>query len=283
MSDTEDLLRYLSSVSNYNQEVGQLEIRANTERERKQLERNEIGNVTIPIEGQVLTASLASKSLKDTAKKLLKTGDEDVDNALGEVIDGGNPVDVGTALLNRGIDRATNAVRSRLQDTVSQALETQQPSNDIEMQDVHNFDAVRNQPDVPTQEEALEQIRSQQARPITNEDIPEGAGSRVSNGAADSDLTSNGLSTSTGEATDAVATAGSSAAEAGEDAGAIAGIWSDIAPAEAGLLDDPITAIAGVGLAIGGAIASFIDLFKHHHSHAPDVANLPQPVLEAGV
>eukprot|EP00054_Salpingoeca_dolichothecata_P036479 m.274167 g.274167 ORF g.274167 m.274167 type:complete len:370 (-) comp67625_c0_seq1:196-1305(-) len=132
MSNT---LEYLNSVNNYDTEVGNLQAKAIEEADQEDQTDETAGGIGSAISGQILKDTVTSQAFKNAAKNILKTGNEDVDNAVDGVIEGDNPVDVanniisnvgGRVLRNIGskINDATDGLRDRVNDTLSKLSNT---------------------------------------------------------------------------------------------------------------------------------------------------------------
>lgn len=278
--------KYFSELSEYNALKSQAEEAARF-KDEVQTQQGDVLAATIgaPSGEKLISSVLESEGVKKAAKQFLKTGNQDVDNLVGDVIEGKGSV----------VDALSKTAQAKLQDLKTGVLRNTRPDpneGSIELEDL-------SRPEELTPEEITPETLDEQPTTDISDLLPEGAGGRINdlsnavveNGIVKNPSTmdfqdvSNGINEALNQTpADGIITGLSNAAETiGADVGTDAGIDSVLGGIEAAADVDPISAaVIGIPVAIAGIASSIAELFKKHHSE-PSLADLPTPVFENGV
>lgn len=118
-----DLQNYLGELSAYNSALQQKQaVDQNKSLEYENLKNGLIEGVGLPASFGIGSKALSSESVKSGLKQLLKTGNDDIDNATSDLIEGGNPIDVASKLVSQKITQPLQDAFSSLKDKVTNAL-----------------------------------------------------------------------------------------------------------------------------------------------------------------
>jgi hypothetical protein len=291
MADTSDYMNYLSGVSNFD------EIKNSKEQIKQQkialdnTKKQEESSSIFPVEGLVATKLLTSDSTKalgkNIGKKIFKTGDEDADGLFSDIIDGNikNPVDIadriGTKILQRGIKKV-GTIRRNLNRIKGEPDEEGQELQDFtgrepdEMET--NLDEASRHQDDEEERNQHEEEENQNENEVQETNLDDEAHAQSQTENVGNETENVGENVGENVAEDAGEIGGE---EAGEIGGEVAG--EAVADGIAGALDATgIGAIVGIPLMLGGLIASFATVFKHH-SHHVSLQGVAHPDLQAGV
>lgn len=306
MSSTQ---RYMNQLQNYESAKATAQSVADAKNRKELAEDDALGGIGAPISKDVLEKSLKSDSLKSAAKRLLKTGNKDVDESVSRLVDGENPFDVGDRFLSRQVQKGIDRLGSRLSpspeaDTLNENL------GDIEMQDVNSWtqpqqttniddlpisnsirSAFKNRfPNHDTSDENIREAFRQAEDPEFHEmdfgpnKTPQEIDDmhhfiKSQHQQAQSDAESGPEDVEAADAGDIAGDVGATTAgEVGADVGEATALGATEA-AGAALDSTGILAPIGALVGLGGLIGSLFGLTHHHHSK-PDLPQAPIPTLE---
>lgn len=118
-----DFQTYLNELSDFNAELQQKQaVDENKTLEYENLKNGLIEGLGLPSSFGIGSSALSSEGVKSALKQLLKTGNDDIDSATSDLIDGGNPVDIASKLISQKITQPMKDAYGSLKDKLTNTM-----------------------------------------------------------------------------------------------------------------------------------------------------------------